>query len=76
MEHLGHQKWWCDVCDSRQVDSKDSTTGSYYQVAGMEHPARSKEEKWTSIIFAVCCECEPIKALHKIKVENQVVRKN
>jgi hypothetical protein len=42
----------------------------------MEHPARSKEEKWTSIILAVCCECEPIKALHKIKVENQVVRKN
>lgn len=63
------EKWWCEVCDSKQVDSSDPSTGCFYHVFGIEWPAKDDSDN-TSIIFAICDTCNPLDALHKIKIEN------
>lgn len=76
MDRIGPQKWWCSVCDSRQVDSTDPTTGKFYITFGMEHPAgyQSQEDHWTSVLFAVCCDCNPADVLSSITIENIVTK--
>ena len=74
MSHMGPQKWWCEVCDDRQVDSTDPTTGKFYITFGMEHPYQAQKEHWTSVLFAVCCNCNPADALSPITIEDVKVR--
>jgi len=62
------EKWWCNVCDSKQVDSADSSTGCFYHVFGIEHPAI--DDKPTSIIFAICDTCDPKDTIRKINMDN------
>lgn len=63
------EKWWCNVCDSKQVDTADSNTGSFYHVFGIEHPGIG-DSKPTSIIFAICDSCDPKDTIRKINMEN------
>jgi len=76
MDRMGPQKWWCSVCDNRQVDSTDPTTGKFYITFGMEHPAghQSQEDHWTSVLFAVCRDCNPADVLSSITIENIVTK--
>jgi hypothetical protein len=39
-EYFMSEKWWCNVCDSKQVDSADPKTGDFYIVFGIEYPAK------------------------------------
>jgi hypothetical protein len=74
VNRIGPQKWWCGVCDNRQVDSTDPTTGKFYITFGMEHPnaPMTQKDHWTSVLLAVCCECNPADALSPITIENVV----
>jgi len=74
MSRMGPQKWWCSVCNDRQVDSSDPTTGKFYVTFGLENPARrrSQNDRWTSVVFCVCCDCDVAEVLHPIAIENVV----
>jgi hypothetical protein len=68
-EYFMSEKWWCNVCDSKQVDSADPKTGDFYIVFGIEYPAKEDSEN-TSVIFAICDTCDPKDTLRKINLEN------
>ena len=63
------QKWWCNVCDNKQVDSSDPNTGSFYIVFGIEWPAKEDSEN-TKVIFAICDSCDPKDTIQKININN------
>lgn len=73
---MGPQKWWCSVCDNRQVDSTDETTGKFYIAFGMEHPNgfQTQKDHWTSVLMAVCCDCNVADTVRPITVENVSIR--
>lgn len=71
-ERIGPQKLWCQICDSRQVDSEDPATGKFFKVFGLEH---ARELTPTSLFFAICPHCKYTDAVHEIKdVANLLVR--
>jgi hypothetical protein len=71
-QKLGPQKLWCQVCDSRQVDSKNPATGKFFKVFGLESRL---ELPSTSLFFAVCPYCKYTEAVHEITdIENSLVR--
>lgn len=74
-KRFGPQKWWCEVCDANQVDSTDPNTGKFYLIHGVEHPAGGRDN-WTSVLFAVCCNCNPMDAMRCVNVEDMVDRTN
>jgi hypothetical protein len=61
---LGPQKMWCQVCDSRQVDSNDPATGKFFKAFGLE---QTSEMRPTSVLFAICPQCKHTDAVHEIK---------
>lgn len=71
-QKLGPQKLWCQICDSRQVDSARPDTGKFFRVFGIELTA---EERYVSSFFAVCDQCNVMNAVKEIpNVENLLVR--
>jgi hypothetical protein len=52
--------WWCEYCDSCQVDSDKPETGSFFsQFGGAWNVEKQAPERHyhTMIIFAMCKEC-------------------
>jgi len=45
-KQLGPQKLWCQICDSRQVDSQDLATGKFFTVFGLERSPEAIEVTW------------------------------
>jgi hypothetical protein len=71
---LGAQKMWCQVCDSRQVDSEDGNTGGFYKVFGLEHKHGTPP---ASVFFAICPHCKPVEAVIPLKsVADLLIREN
>jgi hypothetical protein len=69
---IGHQKMWCNICDSRQVDSTKPASGSFYKVFGLQH---APETLPASVFFAICPHCKAANAIIPIsKVEDLIIQ--
>lgn len=69
---LGNQVLWCQICDSRQVDSAKPETGKFYMVHGL---ARAADTPPTSIFLAICPHCKYTDAMTEAKnIETVLVR--
>lgn len=60
-----HEVFWCDECDSVQVDSTKPETGTYYSQSGhalVKDDATglyTRTGKWVTAVFAFCHDCDP-----------------
>ena len=49
-------EYWCRVCDSKVINAQDPESGDWFQVFGHVWPGTNVE--YTSVIFAVCKQCQ------------------
>lgn len=67
IDWVKEQKFWCNECDENVVDSTNPETGHFYMMFGHIYKPSSKISEFgtdksigdsTSIIFALCSDCE------------------
>ena len=67
------QVYWCQVCDSNQVDSTKPETGKFYHCFGHDFETGD----YTSVFFAHCARClnDPA-TLHRDEISPERMAKN
>ena len=69
---LGSVKIWCQICDTRQVDSQKPDTGNFYHVFGLQH---APETPPAAVFFAVCPHCKPTDIIVPVRnIEELLIR--
>ena len=54
------QRFWCNKCDAKIVDTEKPETGKFYVQFGHGYSARDKDYTgdYTGVMFALCPECD------------------
>ena len=58
-EPRSHQKYWCNHCDTEQVESQNPESGQYFVAFGHKYEKNSSEYdgEYLGVMFALCKNC-------------------